>query len=73
VTDSIVSVNIGQIRRIWSKIMHYLFVDSETICRWCKEPMMQVVEDQPNNPIVKLCPVCDRWPPDFLERGSKEK
>lgn len=51
--------------------MYYLFVDVATICKWCREPIMQVVENDPNKIVVKLCPVCDRWPPDFLNKEQR--
>lgn len=52
--------------------MHYLFVDSAVACQWCKEPMMQVVEDTPDKIVIKLCPVCDRWPPGLLQGNGGE-
>jgi len=53
--------------------MHYLFVDSAIICKWCKEPLMQVVEETPDNVILRLCPVCDRWPPGLLQRSGEDE
>jgi len=73
VIRNIVNANTAQIRRIWSKFMHYLFVDSAIICKWCKEPLMQVVEETPDNVILRLCPVCDRWPPGLLQRSGEDE
>lgn len=46
--------------------MYYLFVEATTVCKWCREPMMQVIEDDLQNVVVRLCPVCDRWPDNFM-------
>ena len=52
--------------------MHYLFVDSAVACQWCKEPLMQVVDGSPEKVLIKLCPVCDRWPPGLLQQVEEE-
>lgn len=51
--------------------MLYLFADAATICGWCSEPWMQVVEDDPSKVVVRLCPVCDRWPDNFMHNSTE--
>jgi len=51
--------------------VYYLFVDTELICKWCREPLIQVVEDDPDKVIVRLCPICDKWPPGFMDKEKK--
>jgi hypothetical protein len=48
----------------------YLFVDTKVICKWCDKPLMQIVEGDPTNVLVRLCPACDSWPPNFMGRKN---
>jgi len=51
--------------------MFYLFVDAAVVCKWCGEPFIQVVEDDPEKVILKLCPICDKWPTGFMDKEGK--
>lgn len=48
--------------------MFYLYIDTKIVCTWCKEPMLHVIEDDLNKIIIKLCPVCDKYPIEFWKR-----
>lgn len=51
--------------------MYYLFIDSAVVCKWCSEPLIQVVENDPDKVVLRLCNVCDRWPPGLLAKESR--
>lgn len=53
--------------------MYYLLLDPKVICKWCRKELIQIVEDEPSKLIIRLCPVCDRWPPGFLERSRRKE
>lgn len=46
--------------------MYYLFVKESIVCTWCKQPILHVIDGDPNNVIVKLCRYCDSWPKELL-------
>lgn len=50
--------------------MFYLFTDTKEVCRWCREILLQIIDGDPSKVVVKLCPVCDRWPPELLSRKN---
>lgn len=51
--------------------MRYLFLNSEVLCTWCKNPMLQICQENQEQVVVRLCRLCDRWPEELMKEKEK--